>query len=70
MDGRPDLSPLCQLPPEPGTRVVVINSRLEHGRECQIGLVGLQGPVQAIICGPNERQINPGGIIELGHEAK
>ena len=30
MDGRPDLPPLRQLTPEPGTRMALIHSRLEH----------------------------------------
>jgi len=60
MDGCLDLSPLRQLPSESGTRVVVIHSQLEHGRERQVSLVRLQGPVQARIRHPNKRQINPG----------
>jgi hypothetical protein len=45
MDGRPDLPPLRQLSQEPGTRVVIIHSQLEHGQECQVGLVRFQGPI-------------------------
>jgi hypothetical protein len=51
-------------------RVVVINCRLEHRRERQVGLVRFQGLVQARIRSPNKRQINPGRIINLGHEAE
>ena len=70
MDGRPDLPPLRQLSPEPGTRVAFIHCRLEHRRERQAGLVRLQGTFQTRIRGPDKRQINPGRIIQLGHEAE
>jgi hypothetical protein len=70
MDGCPDLPPLRQLPPEPSTRVVVIHSQLEHGRERQADLVRFQGSIQTRICGPDKQQINPGRIIEPGHEVK